>query len=218
MTIKALIFDLGGVIVDLDFSKFFKEVIEVSPLHTPQSSLLLEFWRQSEIYHQGKITNEDFYNQACELLQVCALNKEEFFKSFNSVISHINNDVLDLIKSLKKTKKYKLILLSNVNESHWDYFINNFIKEKSEGDFVELFDDLLLSFQLFITKPNQEIYQIAIRRAGCHPDEIVFIDDGLKNIHSAEELGIHSIRYTKLSELRVELKKLGIILEDINLS
>ncbi|HEA70695.1 hypothetical protein LCGC14_0290980 [marine sediment metagenome] len=213
MTIKALLFDLGGVIVDLDFSRFFKEVIEVSPLQSPQSSLLLEFWRQSEIYHQGKITNEDFYNQACELLQVCALNKEEFFKSFNSVISHINNDVLDLIKSIKETKKYKLILLSNVNKSHWNYLVNNLIKEKSTLDFVGLFDDLLLSFQLYLTKPHHEIYQIAIRRAGCRPDEIVFVDDGLKNIRSAEELGIHGIRYTKLNELKVELKKLGIIFE-----
>lgn len=213
MTIKALLFDLGGVIVDLDFSRFFKEVIEVSPLQSPHSSLLLEFWRQSEIYHQGKITNEDFYNQACELLQVCALNKEEFFKSFNSVISHINNDVLDLIRSLKKTKKYKLILLSNVNKSHWNYLVNNLIKEKSTLDFVGLFDDLLLSFQLYLTKPQQEIYQIAIRRAGCRPDEIVFVDDGIKNIRSAEELGIHGIRYTKLNELKVELKKLGIIFE-----
>ena len=213
MTIKALLFDLGGVIVDLDFSRFFKEVIEVSPLQSPHSSLLLEFWRQSEIYHQGKITNEDFYNQACELLQVCALNKEEFFKSFNSVISHINNDVLDLIRSLKKTKKYKLILLSNVNKSHWNYLVNNLIKEKSTWDFIGLFDDLLLSFQLYLTKPQQEIYQIAIRRAGCRPDEIVFVDDGIKNIRSAEELGIHGIRYTKLNELKVELKKLGIIFE-----
>jgi len=213
MTIKALIFDLGGVIVDLDFSRFFKEVIEVSPLQSPQSSLLLEFWRQSEIYHQGKITNEDFYNQACELLQVCVLNEEEFFKSFNSVISHVNNDVLDLIKSLKKTKKYKLILLSNVNKSHWNYLVNNLIKEKSTRDFIGLFDDLLLSFQLYLTKPHQEIYQLAIRRAGCRPDEIAFVDDGLKNIRSAEELGIHGIRYTKLNELKVELKKLGIIYE-----
>ena len=66
MTIKAIIFDLGGVIVELDFSIFFQKVIEISPLHKPHSSLLLEFWRQSDVYHQGKITNKAFYHQACE--------------------------------------------------------------------------------------------------------------------------------------------------------
>ena len=205
MTIKTIIFDLGGVIIELDFARFFKEVIEISPLHKPHSSLLLEFWRQSDIYHQGKITDEVFYHQACELLKVCDLNQEEFYKSFNSVISRINYEVIELIKKLKQTKKFKLLLLSNINQSHWEY------GKIQKWDFVDLFDDLLLSFQLYVTKPDPRIYQLAIQRANCKPDEILFIDDGLNNVHSAEEVGINAFHFTNIEELIDKLKELNIL-------
>ena len=206
MTIKAIIFDLGGVIIELDYSIFFQKVIEISPLHKPHSSLLLEFWRQSDIYHQGKITNEEFYHQACELLQICFAEQDEFFDAFNSVISHPNEDVVEIVKKLKKTGKYKLLLLSNVNESHWEYG-----KTKNWG-LEDLFDEeeLLLSYKVKMTKPYPRFFQLAISEAGCKPEEIVFIDDGLNNVRGAQELHINAIHFTSIEDLIEEFKKLGI--------
>jgi len=204
MTIKAIIFDLGGVVVELDFSRFFKDIIEISPLNTPNSSLLLEFWRQSDIYHQGKITNKEFYSQACELLQTCALNQEQFFDSFNSVISHVKEDFLVLIKNLKEQNNIKLLCLSNVNSSHWHYLL------EQNKEIVELFDELILSFEVHLTKPDPRLFKLAIQKAECKPEEIVFIDDGLNNIRSARELGINGIKFTNLENLINELKSLKI--------
>ena len=204
MTIKAIIFDLGGVVVELDFSRFFKDIIEISPLNTPNSSLLLEFWRQSDIYHQGKITNKEFYSQACELLQTCALNQEQFFDSFNSVISHVKEDFLVLIKNLKEQNNIKLLCLSNVNSSHWHYLL------EQNKEIVELFDELILSFEVHLTKPDPRLFKLAIQKARCKPEEIVFIDDGLNNIRSARELGIIAIKFTNLEDLINELKSLKI--------
>lgn len=204
MTIKAIIFDLGGVVVELDFSRFFKDIIEISPLNTPNSSLLLEFWRQSDIYHQGKMTNKEFYSQACELLQTCALNQEQFFDSFNSVISHVKEDFLALIKNLKEQNTIKLLCLSNVNLSHWHYLL------EQTKEIVELFDELILSFEVHMTKPDPRLFKLAIQKAECKPEEIVFIDDGLNNIRSARELGINGIKFTNLENLINELKGLKI--------
>jgi len=204
MTIKAIIFDLGGVVVELDFSRFFKDIIEISPLNTPNSSLLLEFWRQSDIYHQGKISNKEFYSQACELLQTCALNQEQFFDSFNSVISHVKEDFLVLIKNLKEQNNIKLLCLSNVNSSHWHYLL------EQNKEIVELFDELILSFEVHLTKPDPRLFKLAIQKAECKPEEIVFIDDGLNNIRSARELGINGIKFTNLENLINELKSLKI--------
>ncbi len=206
MTIKAIIFDLGGVLIELDFSIFFKKVIEISPLHKPHSLLLLEFWRQSDVYHQGKITAEEFYHQACELLNICFAEQDEFFDAFNSVISHINEDVVDLARKLKESGKYKLLLLSNVNESHWE-----FIKTKNWG-LTDLFDEeeLLLSYVVKMTKPYPRFYQLAINEAGCKPEEIVFVDDGLNNVRGARELHINAIHFTNIEDLLEEFKKLGI--------
>ena len=204
MQIKAIVFDLGGVVVDLDFSRFFKDVIEISPLNRPNSSLPLEFWRQSDTYHQGKMSDEDFYQQACELLQTCALDQKQFFNSFNSVISQVNEDVLALIRNLRNNNKMKILCLSNVNSSHWQYLIKLYPK------ILESFDDYILSFEVHLTKPDTRIFDLAIKKTGCKPKEILFIDDGLNNVRSASEKGINGIKFTNLENLRLELKKFNI--------
>ncbi len=204
MTIKALMFDLGGVIVDLDFSNFYNRIITQSPLNKPQTPIILEFFRQSDIYHQGLMRDEEFYQLACDLLQVCELAQNDFFDAFNSIISGINHKSIELVKKLKNANQYKLIALSNVNSSHWEYLLSK------KWDFLECFDEIILSHEVHMTKPDEEIFQYAIQKAGCKPEEIVFIDDGLNNIRSARELGILGIKFTNNEELINELKKLSV--------
>lgn len=205
MTIKAIIFDLGGVIVELDYSRFFRDVIVISPIKKPDS-LLLDFWRQSDIYHQGKISDKEFYKLSCELLRIDVISQDEFFTSFNSVISGVHENVIDLIKKIRSAKKYKLLLLSNINMSHWNY-----LKSKKWG-FLELFDEIVLSHELKMSKPDPKMFQYAIKKAGCKPEEILFIDDGLNNIQVARNLGINAIHFTDINILIEELKKLKISL------
>ena len=205
MPIKAIVFDLGGVIVELDFSKFFKEVIEISPLHKPDTVLLLEFWRQSDIYHQGKITEDKFYHQACEILQTCALNQESFFEAFNSVIDHLNEDIIKLIKRLRDMDKYTLILLSNINASHWKYL------KKKKWRFINYFDELVLSHKIHMTKPDPKIFSYTLYLARCKPEEMLFIDDGMNNVVAAKELSINAIKFAGYDNLIEELTNLKII-------
>ncbi len=206
MTIKAIIFDLGGVIVELDFSNFYNRIITLSPLNKPQTPIMLEFFRQSDIYHQGNMSDDEFYQLACELLQVCALNQQEFFDAFNSIISGFNHEIIEVLKKLKNSNNYKLIALSNVNSSHWDYLLDQ------KWGFIEYFDDLILSHEVHMTKPEKKIFQYTIEKAGCTPEEILFIDDGLNNVVSAKQLGIVGIYFTTVEDLIEELRNLGIII------
>jgi len=204
MTIKAIIFDLGGVIVELDFSNFYNRIITLSPLNKPQTPIMLEFFRQSDIYHQGNMSDDEFYQLACELLQVCALNQQEFFDAFNSIISGFNHEVIEILKKLKNSSAYKLIALSNVNSSHWDYLLNQ------KWGFLEYFNELILSHEVHMTKPEKGIFKLAIEKAGCKPEEILFIDDGVNNVVSAKQLGIKGIHFTTVDVLVEELRNLGI--------
>ena len=205
MKVKAIVFDLGGVIVDLDFSNFYNKIISQSPLKKPQTPIMLEFFRQSDIYHQGKMTDDEFYKLACDLLQVCMLNQSEFFDAFNSIISGYNSNVSEIIKRIRESNQYKLIALSNVNSSHWDYIL------KKKWEFIDWFDELILSHETHLIKPNPKVFEYTIKQAGCKPKQIVYIDDGLNNIRSAKELGIIGIKYTNAEELLDELKKLKIL-------
>lgn len=204
--IKAIIFDLGGVIVELDFSNFYNRIITLSPLNKPQTPIMLEFFRQSDIYHKGNMSDEEFYQLSCELLQVCALNQQEFFDAFNSIISGFNHEIIEVLKKLKSSNTYKLIALSNVNSSHWDYLLDR------KWGFIEYFDELILSHEIHMTKPQKKIFQYSIEKAGCKPEEILFIDDGLNNVVSARQLGIVGIHFTTVEDLLEELRNLGIII------
>ena len=209
MKIKCVIFDLGDVIVDLDFSRFFNEVITPSPLNKPPSSIYLEFFRQSDIYHQGKITNEDFFKQSSELLEIGdGLTQNQFFEAFNSIISDLNREVVDIVKQIKENNAIKIMCLSNINASHWKYL------KKQNWDIWQLIDEFILSHEIQMTKPDPEIFKYAIKKAKCKPKEIVFIDDGLNNVRAALELGFKCIRFTNSDDLVVELKKLGIKLSN----
>ncbi|MHA1669092.1 MAG: HAD family hydrolase [Promethearchaeota archaeon] len=204
MTIKCIIFDLGDVIVDLDFNQFFNEVITPSPLNKPKTPIILEFFRQSDTYHQGKISDKEFYNQACELLRISDLNQKQFYIAFNSIISEINMEMVKLVKKIRKYNNFKIICLSNINSSHWKYI------KKKKWDIWDLFDEFILSHEVHLTKPDSRIFEIAIQKAGCNPEDIVFIDDGLNNIRAALELGIKGIHFVDINELTISLKELNI--------
>jgi len=207
MAIKCIIIDLGDVLIELDFSRFFNDVITPSPLNKPQAPIMLEFFRQSDTYHQGKITDEEFYKQACEILEVCSLDQKEFYASFNSIINDLNLDMVDLIKNIKESNDLMLICMSNINSSHWKYL------KKQKWDIWELFDEFILSHEIHVTKPDPKMYELALEKAGCKPEEILFIDDGLNNIRSAKELNIETIRFVGLDNLITELKNYGLKLE-----
>ncbi|MFX0144454.1 MAG: HAD family hydrolase [Candidatus Hodarchaeota archaeon] len=205
MKVKAIIFDLGGVLIDLDFSNFYNQIIIQSPLNKPQTPIMLEFFRQSDMYHQGNMTDDEFYQLACDLLQVCMLDQSDFFNAFNSIISGYNAKVVEIIKEIRELNQYKLIALSNVNSSHWDYIL------RKNWSFVGWFDELILSHETHLIKPNPKVFEYAIKKAGCKPKQILYIDDGLNNIRSAKELGINCIKFTNSEELLEELKRLNII-------
>jgi epoxide hydrolase-like predicted phosphatase len=200
---KALMVDLGGVIIDLDFSAFIKEVIPPT-MQNAQTQLMMEFFRQSDIYHQGLIEDEEFYHLACNVIEACVLNKEEFFKAFNSIISEVNENMINLIKNIKRKNDLKLICISNINSSHHEY-----IKEQ-DWNIFELFDDVVLSHEVKITKPNPKIFKNAIKKAKCKPKEIIYIDDGLNNVKAAQEMNINAIKFNSVSEIIKKLKDLGV--------
>ena len=204
MVVKCIIFDLGGVIVELDFSRFFNEVITPSPLNKPSTPIMMEFFRQSDTFHQGKITKEEFYQLACELLQVCSLNQKAFYAAFNSIIADINLEILELIRSIKESNNVKLMCLSNINISHWKYL------KKQNWDIWNLFDDFILSHEIHLTKPDPAIFELAIRMAKCKPEEILFIDDGLNNVKAASALKIKAIRFNNIEKLKEDLLVNGI--------
>ena len=78
-------------------------------------------------------------------------------------------------------------------------------------NFIEFFDDFILSHLVHMTKPDINIFKYAIKVAGCKPEEIIYVDDGLNNINIAKSLNINAIHFTDVENLKEEFRKLNII-------
>jgi len=207
-----MVFDLGGVVVELDFRTFVDKVLSKSPYynHVSESSFLKEFWKEVEIFDKGLISEEEFYRLACNKLNVSNISKIEFYEAFNSVMTRGNQEVIDVIKKLRALNRFKIIALSNVNKTHIDHAL----QKKEFLVFLKLFDELIFSYEIHMIKPEPEIFLYTIKKAQCRPEEIVFIDDNLSNVNPARKLGISGIHFTNLKNLIEELKKLGIQLNE----
>ncbi|TXT67160.1 MAG: Alpha-D-glucose-1-phosphate phosphatase YihX [Promethearchaeota archaeon] len=204
--IKAFIIDLGGVLVELDISLFFQDIYAPFPMSRPKTPFMLKFFKQSEKYHMGQMSDADFYHLSCEILQIkhSEISQAQFFDAFNKIISGINSEMVQILRKIAQSKQYMLICLSNINQSHWDYL------NAGCCDFLDYFDEIILSHHVSLLKPDQRIFKLAIEKAACKPQEIIYIDDGIKNVKAAELLGIKGIIFQDASHLRKELKKFGI--------
>ena len=199
--IKAVISDLGKVILFFDNRIFFRKIATYSPSSEEEiASLVRAHFNLIESFDTGKITPEEFYRAVVTYLKT-HIAIDEFFTIYNDVFS-LNPRALHTLKRLKP--KYKLLLLSNTDISRF-----GFIK----GKFPEIliFDEYVLSFEVGFMKPHPQIYREAVARAQAEPGECVFIDDIEENIQAAKTLGIKAILFGPDTDLEKALKAQGIV-------
>ena len=107
--------------------------------------------------------------------------------------------LLDHIKQLKRT--YKIGLLSNISN---DWITSEFLSTEEQA----LFDDMVMSYQVRMTKPDTAIFELACQRLGVRPKEAILIDDVERYITAAQSIGMHGIVYNDLAQYNRELERL----------
>lgn len=185
--LKCIIFDLGGVIVDLDWNKCVQSFDEIGILHmdkfistTLQKDFILDF-------ELGLISEEKFRNGLRQFATKEVTDKE-INTAWNSLLVGISPKKLEMLKKLKT--HYKIYLLSNTNSISFGYCLNNFFNVNGHS-IDEYFDKCYLSFQLHHAKPSPEIFEAVLKDSGMKPNECLFLDDADRNIKQAEKLGLN---------------------------
>lgn len=202
--IKAVIFDVGGVILNLeqlaipvmetfrpeDKEKFWQDLNEkFSPLCRGEGNLY-DFWKALAKDHGKNIPEE----------RLRTLWNDDFEKSLV-----INKDVLDIIKKLKK-KGYRLAIISNIITEHAGKLRNN----SSFSELSRLFDLIIFSNEVRMAKDSKEIFALALKELGLKPEECVFTDDTQKFVDMASSIGIKAVRFTTAGELKKYLKSINL--------
>lgn len=195
---KAIVFDMGGVLIDLDppaCIKAFKEILGFDRI-----TELLDPFHQKGIYGElegGKLTTDEF--RAAVLAESRPGSRpEDVDRCMDAMISGMEPYKADLLREL--SQKYPLYLLSNNNEIARIRYHK--LLEDLGLDWRSVFQEEFCSFQMKMLKPSPEIFREAVRRIGLPPEEILFVDDSKTNVEAACSVGIHAVLVPQGEDLR----------------
>ena len=196
--IKAIIFDMGGVVFTDVMGDTYEEVgkkFDIDPKIVKDESRSLRIeWQKN------KISTEEFFRQLALILKISDANslKDAWNEAFIENHAPIKKTI-EIIKKLKM-QGYKIAVLSNVT----DMYANHHRDRKD----YSLFHFVFLSFELGMRKPEKEIYEHVVKEMKVKFEECIFIDDKEVNLVTARNLGMKTILFQSAEQMEKELKKL----------
>lgn len=189
--IKNIVFDLGGVLIDLDFKGAINGLENAG--FTKVKEQLQAFDREGifQKFELGEMTADEFRDSIRENSNM-SLTNDEVDALWNLMLLEIPREKLELILDLRG--KYMVYLLSNTNSIHWGYICKNAFNYRSFR-VSDYFEETFLSFEMHLAKPDKAIFEKMLEDANLLPEETLFIDDSEANCKAAEEVGIHAHHY-----------------------
>ncbi len=198
--IRAILLDLGKVIVPFDFAIGYRALQQYCPLTVEE---LRERIRQTGLvprFETGLIEPRDFVRELCDALSI-PMDYSEFCEIWSSIFARetlISETFLEQIH-----RRYPLILVSNTNAIHFEMI-------RREYPLLRHFDRWILSYEIGAMKPSPAIYEAAIQAAGCQPQDCFFTDDIAAYVDGARERGIDAVQFENAEQLKRELRARGV--------
>ena len=199
MTIKALIWDMEGVLMLTDENDISLTVAKA--LNAPYEKVReIYFSDTNDKVDLGEITLDQFNEHVLDTLKI-SRDKKHLLEDIFNKRAYIDEGLLEQIG--KMSREYKIGLLSN--------YSNN-LRPKIEKEWAigSVFDEIIISCEVGVVKPDPAIFNLMLDRLGVKADESVFIDDRIKNIDGAKKIGLHTIFFTSREQA---LEELALILQ-----
>lgn len=202
MSIRNIIFDLGGVLIDWNPRYVYRSIFDTEEeVEWFLNTICTMDWNEQQ--DQGRSLEE-----GTRILQ------EEYPKWRDQIAAYYGRwaemlggpieENVKLIRKLKEENQYNLFALTN-----WS--AETFPIAEERYDFLQLFQGIVVSGKEKVIKPESEIYHLLLNRYGLQAKECLFIDDNKRNILAALKQGIKSIHYNQPTDLSIGLKELDII-------
>ena len=197
--IEVVYFDLGKVIIDFDHSRAAQELLKVTPLSLSEAMAVLSDGELVSEYETGRLSSEEHYRKVCRRLQM-DVSIEKFRDLWGSMFLPEPLLSESFLQDLKK--RYRLMLLSNTNEIHFDFVIQHY-------PILRVIEERLLSYQAGCMKPQARIFELAIEKADVAPENIFFTDDRPENIEAAQRAGIQALLFQSETQLKRDMLSRG---------
>ncbi len=197
MTIRALYFDFGGVLVRTEDPAPRARLAEALGLSSREIERLVFESASAERAMVGEIPEEQHWQAVARTLKLPESEiprlHEEFF-----IGDRWDSALFDFLRRQRKTVKTGLI--SNA----WSGLRSVIVNEKLD----DAFDAMIISAEVGVAKPDAGIFRLALEKLGIEPQEAVFVDDVLVNVEAAQAVGMHAIQFTRTEAVLAELKPL----------
>ncbi len=187
--IKNIIFDLGGVLFNLDYKQSLIAINKLLAIDINADSVLKkDILNHIAGYNKGYITTERFIWKFQRLASGKTPQGQDIIRAWNAMMLGWNPEVFEMLATLKK--KYNLYLLSNINEIHFKFYEKSLTPYGGLSHFESHFIQTYYSHKIHLVKPEKEAYSFVINQHDLQSSETIFIDDTEENIISAQALGI----------------------------
>ena len=185
--IDTILFDLGGVILNIDYQLPIKafQKLGIDDFDTRFSQL-----RQNHLfddYETGRISSELFLDQLKKIVKP-GISDKQIIDAWNSILLDLPEERLFILE--KAAENHRIFLLSNTNDIHITEFNHYLLKEHNLPSLEPFFESLYLSYEIGLRKPDPKIFEYVLQDAGLDPATTLFIDDSIQHIQAAHELGI----------------------------
>jgi glucose-1-phosphatase len=201
MKLKNIIFDLGGVILNIDPQLTLQAFTNFG---APDIHVLYANWEKIELFlafEMGKISAENFRKHLKALLLLDSISDADFDAAWNAMLIDLSITKLEYIKSLQKN--YRTFLYSNTNTIHLDE-IFKIVQRSGVGSFSDYFEAEYYSCHLGMRKPDPASFEAILRQNQLRSEETLFIDDTLVNIEGAKIVGLRGLHLQEPLEAVLE--------------
>jgi glucose-1-phosphatase len=203
--IKNIIFDLGVVLLNIDFQK---TINAFRNLGISNSNELFSGYAQTDFFdffEKGYISPPQFREEIRKYLNE-TVSDEMIDEAWNAMILDFPAEKINLLISIRN--KYRTFLLSNTNAIHFTVYNRQLQDNFKIKNLSDLFEKAYYSYKLGLRKPDKEIFELVLNENSLLSEETIFIDDSSQHIYAADSLGIHTILFQPQMSLSVVLDEL----------
>lgn len=199
--IKAILFDLGNVLVQFDLARGYQAVEPYSRYRAPEMPRLIAASGLVHPYERGEISSQEFFGRICGVLGL-EVSYHEFCRLWSAIFLPEPLVPEDLLAGLRR--RYRMVLVSNTNDIHFRMIQQNY-------PLLRHFDAHVLSYQVGAMKPSERMYEEAVRQARCEPGDCFYTDDVPDFVEGGRKHGLDAVQFRGAADLEQELTRRGLL-------
>lgn len=199
--VRALLFDLGGVVIGIDFARAFRRWGASATRDPDDLRARFTFDRAYEEHERGRLDIHAYFAAVRQTLRV-DLSDRELLAGWNDIYLGVVPGMSALLGAA--AERYPLYAFTNSNPTHQSIWAVRFAKELS------VFRAVFVSSELGVRKPDPEAFATVADRMSLDPAAILFFDDGIENVEAAQRVGMPAVFVASSEDVREALRRLGI--------